>query len=43
MKMPVIRMPSIDGLRDGLDSAGGSVVVEPFTLRGVGRGATSPT
>jgi len=34
----IIRVESLDALRPRLESAGGSVVVEPFTLPGVGRG-----
>jgi predicted enzyme related to lactoylglutathione lyase len=36
--VPVIRVDSIDALRPALEAAGGVVVVEPFTLPGVGRG-----
>src|SRR3954454_3731521 len=35
---PVIRVDSLDELRERIESAGGTIVVEPFTLRGVGRG-----
>ena len=36
--VPIIRVDSIAELRDRLESAGGTVVVEPFTIPGVGRG-----
>jgi uncharacterized protein len=36
--VPIIRVDSIDDLRDRLESSGGTVVVEPFTMPGVGRG-----
>jgi predicted enzyme related to lactoylglutathione lyase len=36
--VPVIRVDSLDALRPRLEAAGGSVVVEPFALPGVGRG-----
>jgi uncharacterized protein len=36
--VPVIRVDSIDALREHLESSGGTVVVEPFTMPGVGRG-----
>ena len=36
--VPVIRVDSIENLRERLESSGGTVVVEPFTLPGVGRG-----
>ena len=36
--VPVIRVESIDALRERLESAGGTVVVEPFSMPGVGRG-----
>jgi uncharacterized protein len=36
--VPIIRVDSITGLRDRLEAAGGTVVVEPFTMPGVGRG-----
>lgn len=36
--VPIIRVDSLDTLRDRLESAGGTVVVEPFALPGVGRG-----
>ncbi len=36
--VPVIRVDSIDALREHLESAGGTVVVEPFSMPRVGRG-----
>ena len=36
--VPVIRVDSIDALRERIESAGGTVVVEPFSMPGVGRG-----
>jgi predicted enzyme related to lactoylglutathione lyase len=43
--VPVIRVDSIAALRPRLEAAGGAIVVEPFTLPGVGRGCyfTDPT
>jgi uncharacterized protein len=43
--VPVIRVDSIAALRPKLEAAGGAIVVEPFTLPGVGRGCyfTDPT
>jgi predicted enzyme related to lactoylglutathione lyase len=37
-RVPIIRVDSLDELRTRLESAGGTIVVEPFTLPGVGRG-----
>jgi uncharacterized protein len=36
--VPVVRVPSIEGVRAALEAAGGRVVVEPFAFPGVGRG-----
>jgi uncharacterized protein len=36
--VPVIRVDSLDELRPRLEQGGGTIVVEPFTLPGVGRG-----
>jgi predicted enzyme related to lactoylglutathione lyase len=36
--VPVIRIESIDDVRPRLEAAGGAIVVEPFTIPGVGRG-----
>ena len=36
--VPVIRIDSLDELRPRLEQGGGTIVVEPFTLPGVGRG-----
>ena len=36
--VPVLRVDSIDGVREALEAAGGTVVVEPFEFPGVGRG-----
>ena len=36
--VPIIRVDSLDALRARIESAGGAIVVEPFTLPGVGRG-----
>ena len=36
--VPIIRVDSLDELRTRIESAGGTIVVEPFTLPGVGRG-----
>jgi predicted enzyme related to lactoylglutathione lyase len=36
--IPIIRVPSIDRIRASVERAGGTVVVEPFTISGVGRG-----
>jgi len=36
--IPVIRVASIDRTRQRLEQRGGNVVVEPFTIAGVGRG-----
>ena len=36
--VPIIRVDSLDALRTRIESAGGAIVVEPFTLPGVGRG-----
>jgi predicted enzyme related to lactoylglutathione lyase len=37
--VPVIRVPDLDGALDAVREHGGTVVVPPFTLGGVGRGA----
>jgi predicted enzyme related to lactoylglutathione lyase len=36
--VPIIRVPSLDQIRPSVERAGGTVVVEPFTISGVGRG-----
>jgi predicted enzyme related to lactoylglutathione lyase len=36
--VPVIRVASIDATRVAVEAAGGTVVVEPFSFPGVGRG-----
>ena len=36
--IPIIRVPSLDRIRATVEKAGGTVVVEPFTIAGVGRG-----
>lgn len=36
--VPVIRVSSIDAVRAPIEAAGGSVVVEPLVVPGVGRG-----
>jgi predicted enzyme related to lactoylglutathione lyase len=36
--VPIIRVDPLDELRARIESAGGAIVVEPFTLPGVGRG-----
>ena len=36
--IPVIRVPSLAAIRSTVEANGGTVVVEPFTLAGVGRG-----
>jgi predicted enzyme related to lactoylglutathione lyase len=43
--VPVIRVPDLDALLATVERHGGTVVVPPFTLGGVGRGAyvTDPT
>ena len=43
--VPVIRVPDLDGALDAVRAHGGTVVVPPFTLGGVGHGAyvTDPT
>jgi predicted enzyme related to lactoylglutathione lyase len=43
--VPVIRVPDLDAVLAAVERHGGSVVVPPFTLGGVGRGAyvTDPT
>lgn len=35
--IPVIRVPSLEGLRTLVENHGGTVVVEPFAIAGVGR------
>jgi uncharacterized protein len=36
--VPIIRVDSLDALRARIESAGGAILAEPFTLPGVGRG-----
>jgi uncharacterized protein len=36
--VPILRVDSIEAVRGPLESAGGTVVVEPFAFPGVGRG-----
>ena len=36
--IPIIRVPSLELIRQAIESNGGRVVVEPFTIAGVGRG-----
>jgi hypothetical protein len=36
--VPVIRVDSLEAVRERLEAAGGTVVVEPFEFPGVGRG-----
>jgi predicted enzyme related to lactoylglutathione lyase len=42
--IPILRVDSIDAVREALEAAGGTIVVEPFEFPGVGRGcyATDP-
>lgn len=43
--VPIVTVPSIEALRPVIDEHGGTVVVEPFVIPGVGRGCyfTDPT
>jgi hypothetical protein len=43
--VPVIRVPELDAVLASVDKEGGTVVVPPFAIGGVGRGAyiTDPT
>jgi len=36
--VPIIRVNTITSLREELEHAGGTIVVEPYTIPGVGRG-----
>jgi predicted enzyme related to lactoylglutathione lyase len=36
--VPVIRVPSLDAIRSVVENHGGTVVVDPFVITGVGRG-----
>src|SRR3954452_7649683 len=36
--IPILRVDSIDAVREALEAAGGTIVVEPFEFPGVGRG-----